>query len=362
MMYSMPHLSRHLFLTWLFIAALFCMMCSGISSLTAQAAGGQAQFNIIALGDSTHPQASGSISLNNVSGSKLQENFRITNTGTASGTVTIYPVDALTGSSSGIVYPAQGAPRSDIGAWFTPGVHQIALTPGQSQVAMFELTVPTNAHPGPHMGGIIAESVAQPTTSVNIGQGNNFQMHVTTRMVVPVIVTQPGAEIDQLVAQSIQAGGVQNAQSVLLNLKNTGTTIIKPSGTLEISDAQGHILQNLPITMSSFLPQTTIDYPVYVQKKALDPGNYTATLTLAYGHNHTLHTAQPFSVTVQQLKRIFINQPGLQGPTVSTSSPWVLVGVGLVILLAIGGGFTWIYRMGRKRAMGQSSSDSNIKQ
>ncbi len=48
-------------------------------------------------------------------GATVQGTVRVTNTGTARGTVQLYSVDATTGQSGGIVYRSSQAPRHDVG-------------------------------------------------------------------------------------------------------------------------------------------------------------------------------------------------------------------------------------------------------
>src|SRR5213080_1886070 len=50
-------------------------------------------------------------------GAVVKSSVRVTNVGTEKGNVSLYPVDATTGQTSGAVYLNRDDPRKDVGAW-----------------------------------------------------------------------------------------------------------------------------------------------------------------------------------------------------------------------------------------------------
>ncbi len=260
----------------------------------------------------------------------LQNGIHIKNTGSATGTVTLYTVDATTGQNSGLVYNGQDVPSHDIGSWLHLDQQQLTLAPGQSETVPFQVSIPQGARPGEHVGGIVAKSVIQASTQ----QKNTFHVDVQSLSIVAVQLDVAGPQVDRLEMSGIQESGANGYQNLLVNLSNTGTTLLKPHGTLQVLDSQGNTLQNLTIKLDTFLPDTTIAYAVYLQKHPLEAGTYTIDLQLIYGHQHTLHIKQTLTVTQKQVSQIFKSQGALQLPT--GLPVWQEALLGLLLLLALG--------------------------
>lgn len=161
---------------------------------------------------------------------------------------------------------------------------------------------------------------------------NKGNVQVRTRLltIIAVEMILPGPPIETLTATDVQAGGANNYQTLQLALHNTGNQMLKPFGKLQVMDAHGAPLQTLPITMDTFLPATSILYPVNL-KKALGDGGYQIILTLTYGNHHTLRYKSSFTITPQQVLRAFPPSHALKAPIMSTSLPlWVLLTSGLL--------------------------------
>ncbi len=297
--------------------------------------------------DPSQPATRSYFIFNTHAGTILHNRVRVTNSGTAAGTVSLYVVDATTGQTGGLVYLSHNDVRRDVGTWITLGLQQLTLTPGQSQIVPFQVAVPSIVRPGQHVGAIVAESKA--IGSKIVPGTNAIHINVQNLTIVAVQVNLPGTPVEQLVATGIQFGGENPYQSLLLGLDNTGTMLLKPYGNLHVTDAQGHLLQNLPIKLDTFLPQTAINYPMYMKGSALGVGEYQAALTLMYGHNHVLHYTKAFTITQQQLQQVFKpstppQTPELWGNVLGTMPLWQVVLGGLLLA---SGMFFWAQKLYR---------------
>ena len=274
-----------------------------LGSSVAHADSGQANFALQpVLFDPSNPLTESYFIFDSKPGTLITSHVRVTNSGTAKGSASLYPVDATTGQTSGAVYLNQNDPRKDVGSWLRLGVQQVTLNPGQSQVVSYQITIPATVRSGQHLGGIVAENLTQSSSP----QSNSaIQIKVKNLTIVAVQVNLPGTPIEQLAGTGIQAGGEHSYQELLLGLSNTGTVMLKPEGTLQVTDAQGQVVKNMSLKLDTFLPQTTINYPVAITGKALGVGDYQATLTLKYGNNQVLHYTSKFTVTQQQLTQVF---------------------------------------------------------
>lgn len=276
----------------------------GFSSI-AHADSGQPDFSLQPVRyDPSEPLTKSYFIFDGKAGMVEKSSVRVTNSGTAKGSVGLYPVDATTGQTSGAVYLNQNDPRKDVGSWITLGTQQLTLDAGQSQIVSFQVTIPASVRPGQHLGGIVAENLTQSNSSES---NSAIQIKVKNLTIIAVQVNLPGTTIEQLVGTGVQAGGQNGYQQLLIGLSNAGTDMLKPSGTLQIADTQGKMIKNFSLTLDTFLPQTAINYPVTVTGQGLAPGNYQAILNLTYGHNQALHYTTKFAITQQQVTQVFGN-------------------------------------------------------
>ena len=292
----------------LLVAVLTMMLGTPFSSSVAHATGGsEPRFGLQpVLYDPSNPLTKSYFIFDDKPGIVVSSRVRVSNNGTASGSVSLYAVDAATGQNSGAVYLNRDAPRNDVGAWISLGVQHITLDPGQSQVVPFQVTIPRTVRPGQHLGGIVAENLTQQSNTTRPKQSSGtFKINIKNLTIIAVQVNLPGTPVEQLAAAGTQIGGENGYQQLLVGLSNTGTVMLKPSGTLQVTDAQGHVVEHFALKLDTFLPQTAINYPVNITGPALGVGDYQATLNLAYGHGKVLHSTSKFSITRQQLRQIF---------------------------------------------------------
>jgi hypothetical protein len=286
----------------------------------------------------------------------------VINSGTASGSVSLYPVDATTGQTSGAVYLNQNDPRKDVGAWITLSKAQLTLGPGRSQIVTYTITIPGQVRVGQHLGGIVAENLTQQGTTPTPNAGSNtgtFHISVKNLTIIAVQVNVPGATSANLKATAIQAGGQNGYQQLLVGLSNTGTVMLKPYGSLQITDSQNQVVENSSLKLDTFLPQTSINYPVTITGQALGTGTYTAKLTLMYGSGQSLNYKTTFSITQQQLAQVFSSSktqaPGPFGGGTFNLTPWLLLIGFLAIFLVVGNIFFWRLMLARGKVQNNNA-------
>jgi hypothetical protein len=277
-------------------------------------------------------------------GDTVSNSVRVVNTGTRSGTVLLYPVDATTGRTSGAVYLDRTKPRHDVGAWIAVGTPSLTLAAGKSAVVPVTLHVPATARPGDHLGGVVAENTALTQGS---GKGS-LQIRVRHLTIVGYEVQVPGPAAALAEVTGVKAAGENGYQFVDLHLANTGALTSKPTGTLVITDSNGKQVASESFKLDTFLPGTAIDYPVLLPKQALAPGDYRAAVTLTYGSapigyrrvagpTRTISRTFPFTVSSGQYKAVFPGAPPLKAPQTSSGSgggmsPAVIAGIGAALL------------------------------
>jgi hypothetical protein len=292
-------------------------------------------------------------------GTTLHGVIAVVNTGRAGGEVRIYPADSTTGQTSGAVYLTSTMTPRQTGRWITIATTTTRLAPGAQKRLPFTVTVPTGASPGPHLAGIVAEPVQEQLSERSKGKAS-VQIKFRSLAIVAVEIDVPGPLHAQLTVGKIAPGGRQGTQQLLIHLANTGNVMLKPTGTLTVRDATGHVVKRLTLRLDTFLPRTAIDYPVTVKGHGLPAGDYTTTITLAYhglsgGGNGSTTATPPLTINAANETQVYGQTTPPSGtiaatsPTHTTSSNgispllWAAIAAAALALL------TGVYLLGRRR-------------
>jgi hypothetical protein len=283
----------------------------------------------------------------------------VSNTGNRPGTVKLYTADATTGRTSGTVYLTNGRARQ-FGAWVELARTAVALAPGAHATVGFTVHVPETAKPGQWVAGIVAET-REATRAPKIKHKTNVRIRIRNLTIVAVQVNVPGPTVLGFKIGGVKTGGQRGFQEVIVHFTSTGNHLTKPKGVVTILNSAGHVVETLPFTMDTFLPQTAIDYPLLLTK-ALPPGDYHAKVRLVVpgvgGVAGLSVVAEPaFSVSKHEVTQVFTSAkpteatPGIVGDT-GSSTPWALIAaaaaggvIGAVLLLLLG--FQLVRRRGR---------------
>jgi hypothetical protein len=254
----------------------------------------------------------------------------VSNAGSATGTVKLFTADATTGRTSGTVYETdRRAARA--GSWIELSATSLTLAPGEHQDVPFSVHVPTGQAPGEWVGGIVAEPSQRPTGKKG-GQKANVQIKIRDLTIVAVQTNVPGPPVVSLKIGPVTAGGRNGFQQLFVHFENAGNLLLKPSGSVRIFDATGAAVETLRFTMDTFLPKTSIDYPLLL-RKALGPGDYDAAVTLAA--NGRSFTARPaFAVSKQSVRQVFTSAAPTRPAASGESTPWTLIAVAAAAIAA----------------------------
>ena len=114
-------------------------------------------------------------------GQQLSDYYLVRNAGTLPQTFTVLATDAFNDEAGDFALKATAEAPADLGTWvmFENGDSRIQfeLQPGESRILPFTVTVPANATPGDHSGGIVA-SVVTPEAQVKIDRRLGTRMYV----------------------------------------------------------------------------------------------------------------------------------------------------------------------------------------
>jgi Bacterial protein of unknown function (DUF916) len=227
-------------------------------------------------------------------GSKATGSVVVTNKTDKSLTVQLAAVDGLTSQTGGTAFTTAGTPVSATGTWLELGEESLTLEPGASRLAYFTVSVPGAAAPGQYLGGLSAfiadeAPVAQPSPGAD-----QFSATVTirSRYVIAVQVDIPGQWAQSIDVESVQLERPPSGPYIGVQMRNDGKVFVKPQGSLTITGKEGEPVLDREITLGTFVPGTTIVYPVRWSGE-LAQGTYQVRVDLKYGDNgSTSYTGQ----------------------------------------------------------------------
>jgi hypothetical protein len=257
---------------------------------------------------------------------------------------TVYPEDAVNVSgSSGIGFQQQGLiHNTTVGKWLRIGQTQFSIPPGKEAVDTFQLSIPANAPPGDHVGGVIVQQVKQ-ATQPNSKEGLNLRL----RIAVPVYVRVVGPVRPSMTVQSLTvfhdspllpyvSGAARVA--VRFTLVNTGNVIITPqTATVSITALIGGTLHSYTVHNAAGVPSKKNPLPAQ-----LLPGGKLTLTELWSG-------IPPFDPLTAHVSATAY-YPGGRVPVAAASSstfwyfPWLLV---LIVVALIAGYIVWRRRSRR---------------
>jgi hypothetical protein len=270
----------------------------------------------------------------------------VSNTGDRTGTVKLYAADATTGRTTGTVYLTNHA-AFKTGAWVKLATNSLRLAPGRHATVPFTVRVPAGAKPGQWVAGIVAETT-QAAQGPAAKHKANVRIRIRNLTIVAVQVNLPGAPVVSFTIGGVSTGGQHGFQQVIVHFANAGNLLRKPHGTVTILDSTSRVVEKLTYAMDTFLPQTSIDYPLLL-KKALPPGDYQAVVRIsapgtgAAGALKEANATRSFTVSKQDVTQVFTSSQPTQTPaggladSSSSSPPWALIAAAAIgaLLLAL---------------------------
>jgi hypothetical protein len=273
-------------------------------------------------------------------GSRISGQVTLVNTSAARGAVMLYAVDATTGQTTGAVYRSRAQGRHDVGAWTKLPVRRVVLASHGRALVSFTVRVPRGVRGGQHLGAIVAQPVS-PVRRYSTKKGSHaFHINVQALSVLAVQVNVPARPVRRMTVNGCRAGGPHNFQTLFVGMANTGNQFTKGSGTLAVTNGAGATVKHQSFALDTFLPGTSISYPVVLTGKPLGSGHYRAVVSLTYGSTHHLTRVLGCSVSSHSIVQVFgaANAAQLTRPGASSGPSAPVIVIGGIALLALGFG------------------------
>jgi hypothetical protein len=171
-------------------------------------------------------------------------------------------------------------PPKEVGTWFNMPPRSFPIASGKRAIIPFELTVPLNASPGDHAGGVVASLTALQTSPA--GQ----QVYVDRRIAVRVYIrvagpVTPGATIESFDVKYHGSGNpfAGGSVPVTIRIRNSGNIRIDGTANVRIRGGLGIGLgQSDEIKIPEILPGAAVTVTATISG-VLPLGPLAATLT-----------------------------------------------------------------------------------
>jgi len=263
-------------------------------------------------------------------GGSFTDQVIVSNSASKPVTLRVYPVDGLTGATSGVVYGNRGDRLQGAGQWVTPA-SSLVIVPARSQLTVgFTVQVPRNAPVGQHLAGIALEDAHSGKST------GRFSVTEVLRTVVGIEVAVPGATHSRVTLQSFSIAPIDGTTtpSVVVGLTNAGTNLCKPALSVSLGGPGG--VQHASRQLDTVLPGDSIPYP-FVWPHSLAAGSYNASIT-ATGCGPRVTMRGNASLGAKLVRSTV--PAGAARPPAGSTVPWwpiALVGFGGIVVGALFG-------------------------
>lgn len=234
--------------------------------------------------------------LNANPGDRIENTLKVTNA-QSKGTIGVeMEVKAFTGTETGeAVVLEEDNPAYALGKWVTVTPSTFVLAPKETKIVTYVINVPNNAEPGGRYASILAKSGTEnfsgtgAATLQRVGSLVLLSVNGTisySSTVKDFKTVKSGGEIEKPSDQFNFEGA---PVTFFTRLSNTGTSHIKPTGFVVISNLFGKKIGGIPVPERYVLPGNDRVLETVWQDAKL--GYYTATLLLNYGDKNEQLTA-----------------------------------------------------------------------
>src|SRR5438132_10005591 len=108
-------------------------------------------------------------------GGSISQTVIVSNPGASTVHLLVYPVDGLTGQTTGTVYGNRSDRLRKAGLWVKPDLSQLGVPAGREVSVPFTVHVPSGAKPGDHVAGIAFEDADHRTSRGPVQLTENFR-------------------------------------------------------------------------------------------------------------------------------------------------------------------------------------------
>ncbi|MFE0589756.1 WxL protein peptidoglycan domain-containing protein [Micromonospora echinospora] len=189
-------------------------------------------------------------------GRRIEDRVAITNLSRTPMTFAVYGADAFTTGDGGFALQPASRPATDVGSWVTLAERTYRIPAGKRVIVPFQVTVPANASPGDHAGGIVVSAAGARADAA--GRTVTVDRRVAARIYLRVAgAVRPALEVEALRIAYDNPVNPFGAGPVVVSyrLRNTGNVRLTGSGQVHVAAPFGWRLAGTePVAVPELLP------------------------------------------------------------------------------------------------------------
>ncbi len=261
---------------------LICIV-SGVLLVIPSIISAQEQTDTVSLGIS--PQL---LDLTANRGETLQNTFRLTNASAATVDIVTTPKNFTPRGEEGAVDLTIDSTNFSLADWISVQPERVVIEPGQTQDFDVTIDVPENAESGSHFGSVVFQTVPPEDETADA---------LVSQEIAPVILvkisgeTFEAADIEEFKTDNSSYGSNPTV-SFISRIENTGNVHFKPTGKITIKNMWGDEVEVIELDRRNVLPDSIRQFTSEWNPEGTLFGRYSATLTVVYGDNDEIKTAE----------------------------------------------------------------------
>ncbi len=230
-------------------------------------------------------------------GETVDDSVTVSNISASPLSFDLYAADAFNTPGGGLSLRRRIDPIEGIGAWIRLA-HSSVIVPSHASVAIpFVIVVPSDATPGDHVGGIVAEETTGTPSSIgsvpiNVVQAVGVRVlgRVRGPLVARVAVRSPDVAIKRSMASLF---GASTDAVVTVRVENRGNVVLTPVAHLKITGTFGTAATRT-ITLGPLLPREAVTRRYTVSVRPI--GSLEAQVSVAATGTHSSAATSQWAV------------------------------------------------------------------
>lgn len=192
-------------------------------------------------------------------GSVVEDSLVVTNHGDHETTLQVYAADAFTTAQGALDLRRTDERSTGVGAWTVVGTREVVVPAGRSVEVPFTLTVPADAEPGDHAGGVVTSLLSTRADGVGVDRRLGARVHLRVDGdVVPAAGLGAGAVFDP------RGLGLSGTVDVEVDVVNTGNARLAGPVAVTVAGPFGWGEREARLDVPELLPgeRATVVVPV----------------------------------------------------------------------------------------------------
>jgi hypothetical protein len=216
-------------------------------------------------------------------GETFSETLTVSNLSDETQTYFLYARD-ISGVRAGgsPIFADEGMERTgfELTEWVTLSDYELTLSPGDEQSVTVTITVPSEASPGSHFGGVVVS--LEPPRLRTVGAGVGFEV----ANIISIRVAGDAVESAQIRSFSTDKRVYgETLVNFTARVENKGNVLVRPTGLLEVTNMFGErvVLMRFNEAAGGVFPGSVRDFAMVWEDETPGLGRYEAKVSLVYG-------------------------------------------------------------------------------